>query len=321
MKIGFIGHGRHAQSNLYPSLKFLGIPIQAIATTSKETAEQAKSTQNSKACYSNYKEMFDQEHLDCVFVSVSGESHPQIVKDALNAGLHVFVEKPLSLTLKESKEIHELSQKTGNFVQVGYMKRHAVPYQKIQELLNRIGIITSINATFGCRNFAKDASDYLLQGAIHTINLVQSYAGDILEMDTIMSEVGNNFTVLSIVKGSKNIPVSLTLIAADAWTKLNEELILTGTDGFIKYNNNSGLELHINNESKSLKPRWQEMDEITNLYTTVSTTGSGSFQDLYQKGFIPEISNFLECVKYSRSPITDSLDNLKTMEWVEKLLK
>ncbi len=321
MKIGFIGHGRHAQSNLYPSLKFLGIPIQAIATTSQKTAEQAKFSQNAKACYSNYKEMFSQEDLDCVFISVSGESHPQIVKDALNAGLHVFVEKPLSLTLKESKEIHELSQKTGKFVQVGYIKRHAIPYQKIQELLKNIGTITSINATFGCRNFAKDASDYLLQAAIHTINLVQSYAGEILEMNTIISEVGTNFTILSIARGSNHIPASLTLIAADAWSKLNEELILTGTKGYIKYNNNSDLEVHINNMSKHQKPRWQEMDEITNLYTTVSTTSSGSFQDLYQKGFIPEISSFLECVKNNRPPITDSLDNLKTMEWVEKLLK
>ena len=320
MKIGFIGHGRHAQNNLYPSLKYLNIPIQAIATSSKETAEKAKLTQNAQLAYSDYKEMFDKENLDCVFISVSGESHPQMVKDALNAGLHVFVEKPLSLTLEESREVHELSKRTGKFIEVGYLKRYAVPYTKVNDLLPQIGKITSINATFGCRNFAKDASDYLLQAAIHSVNLVQSYAGDIKEIHTVMSEVESNFTIVSVLKCDDDVPVSLTLIAADSWAKLNEELIITGTKGFIKYNNNSGLEIHTNNAEKSIKPRWQELDESTTKYTTVSTTGSGGFQDLYQKGFIPEVEHFLDCVKDNKAPLTDSLDNLKTMEWIEKIL-
>ena len=296
MKVGFIGHGRHAQNNLYPSLKFLKVPIQAIATTSAETSEKAKMFQNAKAAYSNYKEMLEKEDLDCIFISVSGESHPQMVKDALNAGLHVFVEKPLSLTLEESKEVHELSQSTGKLIAVGYLKRYATAYRKISELIHTIGTVTSINATFGCRNFAKDATDYLLQAAIHSVNLVQSYAGDIEEIHTVMSEVESNLTILSVLKCSNNVPVSLTLVAADAWSKLNEELIITGTKGFIKFNNNSGLEVHINNESKPAKPRWQEMDELTTTYSTVSTTGSGGFQDLYQKGFIPEVEHFLQCV-------------------------
>ena len=320
MKIGFIGHGCHAQNNLYPSLKYLNVPIQAISTSSQETAEKAKLMQNAQSAYFNYKEMFEKEHLDCVFISVSGEAHPQMVKDSLNAGLHVFVEKPLSLTLKESREVHELSQSTGKFVEVGYLKRYAVPYRKVNELLPQIGKVSSINATFGCRNFAKDASDYLLQAAIHSVNLVQYFAGDIKEIHTVMSEVESNFTILSVLRCTNDVPVSLTLLAADAWAKLNEELIITGTKGFIKYNNNSGLEMHINDTEKPVKPRWQELDEVTTKYTTVSTTGSGGFQDLYQKGFIPEVEYFLDSVKNNKTPLTDSLDNLKTMEWIESIL-
>ena len=321
MKIGFIGHGKHAQSNLYPAIKYLNIPIQAIATSTLESADYAKAQHNAAACYIDYKKMFAQENLDCVFICVSDKLHPQIVKNSLIAGLHVFVEKPLSQTLDEAIEIHNLSQQTGKNVQVGYMKRYAVPYQKILKIQPEIGEIISINVTFGCRKFADDALDFLLQAAIHSINLVQSYAGSVQKVKSTISESSDYVAVSAIALGTNNIPVSLTLMAADAWTKLNEEIIITGSKGYIKYNNNTGLEMHINPINNPAKPRWQTMDEVTNIYTTVSTTSSGAYQDLYQKGFIPEINHFIECVKNNKTPLTDTLDNQKTIEWLEAIYK
>jgi predicted dehydrogenase len=234
--------------------------------------------------------------------------------------MHVFVEKPLSMTMKESEEIHELVLSSKKHLAVGYFKRYAPAYNKVTQLLEEIGTISSINTTFGCRNFAKDPTDYLLQAAIHAVNLTQAYAGDIKEINTIMSTVESNFSILSVLKCTNDVSVSLTLLASDSWAKLNEELIITGTKGFIKYNNNSGLEIHINNIEKTTKPRWQQLDELTTTYRSVSTTGSGGFQDLYLKGFIPEVEHFLNCIKTNTTPLTNSLDNLNTMIWVDKIL-
>lgn len=123
-KIGFIGYGRHAKTNLYPSIKLLDQPIQAIATTS-ETAKQGQIEQFAKSSYSDYNEMFKKESLDAVFISAKPEQHMQIVKDSLNAGVHVFVEKNLGWNAQEAQEIADLSDKTGKFVQIGFMKRYA----------------------------------------------------------------------------------------------------------------------------------------------------------------------------------------------------
>lgn len=50
-------------------------------------------------------------------------THYQVVKLALEGGCHVFVEKPLTETLEEAKELIELSRKTGKLVQVGHVER------------------------------------------------------------------------------------------------------------------------------------------------------------------------------------------------------
>lgn len=321
MKLAFIEHGRHAKNNLYPSLKFLGQKLAAIATTSEETALKAKEEQGVEFAYSDYKTMLSEQKPDGVIISVDGKVHPQLVIDCLRAGAHVYVEKPLSETLEESERVFEVSNEAGKFAMVGFMKRHSPVYQKINELLPQIGTITSINTTFGCRNFAKDASEYLLQAAIHMVNITTAYAGDFKELHTVSSTVEKNFTILVNALSSKDVPVSLTLLAADSWSKLNEELILTGTNGFIKYNNNSGLQMHLNQYETSSKKRWQLVDEVTVNYDTVSTTGSGGFQQLYQRGFIPALENFIECISTNKRPITNAEDNLVTMQWVEAIFK
>ncbi len=50
-------------------------------------------------------------------------THYELVKLALNGGCHVFVEKPLTHTLEEARELIELSRKTGKTVQVGHVER------------------------------------------------------------------------------------------------------------------------------------------------------------------------------------------------------
>lgn len=321
MQLGFIGHGKHAQNNLYPSLKYLKVPIHAIATTSEETAQKAKDTQASARAYADYKQMIEKEKLEAVLISTPESIHPQIVMDCIASGLHVFVEKPLGMTLLEAHTINELSQKSGRFVMVGFMKRYAPAYRKIKELLKEIGQVTSIEATFGCRSFSATPAEFLLQAAIHSINMVQSFAGELLTISTVTKGVNKTFTIFSTAECENDVVVSLNLIASDSWSKLNEELIITGTDGFIKYNNNTGLSYHKNDYDASGLPRWQIIDEVTTHYSSVSTTSSGGYQDLFQKGFIPEMEHFLECAKLNKQPLTDSADNLKTMIWVSKILK
>ena len=56
-------------------------------------------------CYTNYVEMLEKEELDSVFIATPTKFHYDIVKLALEKGLHVFCEKPFSLHVREGEEI------------------------------------------------------------------------------------------------------------------------------------------------------------------------------------------------------------------------
>ena len=61
--------------------------------------------------------------VDVVDVVTPTTTHFRIVKQALQGGCHVFVEKPLTQTLEEAKELIELSRRSGKLVQVGHVER------------------------------------------------------------------------------------------------------------------------------------------------------------------------------------------------------
>ncbi len=71
--------------------------------------------------------------LDAVLIASPAGTHVEIVLTALEAGLHVFCEKPLAITLADIDRIVETRNRAGRVVQVGYMKRHDPAFQRALE--------------------------------------------------------------------------------------------------------------------------------------------------------------------------------------------
>jgi len=139
VNIAFVGAGSYAQGNLLPNLpnhdsevSLVGVMTNS-GTTSKRVAERFGFT----FCTSEPKDIFENDGVNAVFVATRHNSHAQYVKQALSAGKHVFVEKPLCLTLDELSEIEDVYAKAaGRQLMVGFNRRfspHAV------ELKRRLG--------------------------------------------------------------------------------------------------------------------------------------------------------------------------------------
>ncbi|MGB7343945.1 MAG: Gfo/Idh/MocA family oxidoreductase [Pirellulaceae bacterium] len=73
--------------------------------------------------YRDYREMFEKEKLDCVTIGTPDHWHVPIAIAALEAGIHVYCEKPLTLTIDEGKQIRKVVEKTGKVFQVGTQQR------------------------------------------------------------------------------------------------------------------------------------------------------------------------------------------------------
>ncbi len=111
--------------------------------------------------YKNYKELLAADDIDAVVIATPDHWHAQMVIDAANAGKHVYVEKPLSLTVAETYEIEKAVKENNIVFQLGHQNRQIESHEKAKEVIrkNLLGKITLVE-TFTNRNSPSGAWVY-----------------------------------------------------------------------------------------------------------------------------------------------------------------
>ena len=104
--IGFIGAGNFTKAVLFPNLKKQkDICLKTICTATGMNAGQTAQKEGFASATTDYKELLNDPDINIVFVTTQHNSHAHFVKAAMNAGKHVFVEKPLCLNPEELEKI------------------------------------------------------------------------------------------------------------------------------------------------------------------------------------------------------------------------
>jgi predicted dehydrogenase len=99
---------------------------------------------------SNYKEILKDDEVDLVMITTRHNLHASMASESLLAGKHVFVEKPLSLNLKELDQVIGSQQKSGKTLTVGFNRRFSPHVVKMKSLLGTapMNVIATMNAGF-----------------------------------------------------------------------------------------------------------------------------------------------------------------------------
>jgi predicted dehydrogenase len=131
LRVGVIGGGLIAQVAHLPSLRALAgrFAITALADPSRAVREALGARYGIRSLHSDHRALLDRGDVDAVLVCSPNATHAEVALDALDAGLHVLVEKPLCLTPADADRIAARRDATGRVVQVGYMKRHEPAYE------------------------------------------------------------------------------------------------------------------------------------------------------------------------------------------------
>jgi predicted dehydrogenase len=133
VRVGVIGCGMVAQAEHLQNLLQLSdrFEIAALADPSATVREAMAARYAVSRVYDDYAELLDAGNLDAVMISAPAATHAQITLAALDAGMHVFVEKPLCITLADADRIIAARDRTGRVVQVGYMKRFDPAWERM----------------------------------------------------------------------------------------------------------------------------------------------------------------------------------------------
>lgn len=124
VRIGMIGAGSFATGTLIPALKRSHLAeLRAICSAGGLSAKSAARRHGFQYCASDYQELFNDEEIDAVVIATRHDTHARFTAEALRAGKHVFVEKPLALTTEQLKAVADAQAETGKLVMPGFNRR------------------------------------------------------------------------------------------------------------------------------------------------------------------------------------------------------
>jgi len=138
VRLGVVGGGLIVQLAHLPALAKLAdsFHVAALAEPSARVRGALARRHGIPATYAAQEEMLDSARLDAVLICSPNATHASAVFDAIDAGLHVLVEKPLCLTPDDARAIVDRADRAGVVVQVGYMKRFDPAYGALLERLD-----------------------------------------------------------------------------------------------------------------------------------------------------------------------------------------
>jgi len=135
LRIGVIGGGLVAQAMHLHYLAYMRdrFELVAVADPSATVRAALQDLYNLEATYADYGELLEGSHLDAVVICSPAQTHADAAIAALERGVHVFVEKPMCITLADADRIIAAQETAGKVVQVGYMKRFDRAWERMLE--------------------------------------------------------------------------------------------------------------------------------------------------------------------------------------------
>ena len=146
IRIGFIGPGGRGFSAHVKSLTKwakLGQPIELVAVCDVYTKNNDRAAEHieknlgvAPTKYVDYLEMFEKENLDAVCIGTPDHWHHRQTIDALNKGLHVYCEKPMTKTVEEAIDVYKTWKSSGKVMQVGVQSTSLPVWGRVNKMLN-----------------------------------------------------------------------------------------------------------------------------------------------------------------------------------------
>ena len=140
LKVALIGLGRMGRVHAAALVKSNSVEVVAVADPSPNALNFAKTLFSGAELVDNYKQALLHDQVQACVIASPTPMHAEMVRDALEHGLHVLCEKPLALDSEVAKELATLATTANLVLQIGHWRRFSPPWATAKKLLDT-GII------------------------------------------------------------------------------------------------------------------------------------------------------------------------------------
>lgn len=148
IRVGLIGYG-YASKTFHAPL-IAGTPGMALAAVSSSDATKVHADWPTVPVVSEPKHLFNDPNIDLIMIPTPNDTHFPLAKAALEAGKHVVVDKPFTVTLSQARELDALAKSLGRLLSVFHNRRWDSDFLTVKALLSEgtLGEITFFESHF-----------------------------------------------------------------------------------------------------------------------------------------------------------------------------
>lgn len=334
LRIGFVGGGEHARMSLLPSLRHAlggapeGLPalvnthagatlppllgeLVALAEHKREHAERIAAFHGIRNMYTDHEQMLADQDLDAVIVCLHPRLQPDVAIDCLDAGCHVFVEKPQAESVADSVRMREAAQRNGKRVGVAFMKRFSAPYLKARDILSLpgFGAPSMFEGRFTYGRYPVDVYDFLNGFGIHFLDLPRFFMGDIDTVSTERVSRGEGLDGYAITVRFASGALGLLNINCleSTFTNWSERVSISGVGSSVHVENWRRVIAFVDGEQEM---RYWEPEDI-------QPTDAANNLNLH--GFVGELRDFVQSVAEDREPLSSLQDGIESVRLQEAI--
>lgn len=310
VRVAIVGAGSLAERVHYPSLtNNPQVDLVGMCDIDAERLNLVGERFGIASRYADYRQMVNELAPEAVYAIGQPEYMYSIWSWCLARGIHLFVEKPLGLTLHQARMLTYLAEENNCITQVGFQRRASPVLIKAQEMIAGRGPVTHALCTF--YKYAPEpllgARDHMMDDGVHAIDTLRAVCGgDIVHIDSSIRRVGTpdvNFFSAQITFSTGAIGCLV-----NSWT--------SGRRSF-------SVQVHVPGAAAEL-----DLEGEGRVYLEGDTTGirlsaqevAGSDEFYIYGGFQSKTNEFIRCIRSGERPSSHFGDAVLTMQAAEEIL-
>lgn len=137
LKVGIVGLGAISELHLKNYYNHPQVELIALCDQNETRLQEIGKKYNIKYLYTSYEEFLTNEQFNAISICTWNNFHASMSIQALRAGKHVLVEKPLSVTVEEAIAVQNEAEKKGNILQIGNVRRYSSNVQLVKQLIEQ----------------------------------------------------------------------------------------------------------------------------------------------------------------------------------------
>jgi len=311
--IAVIGNGYWGK-NLVRNFYQLGA-LKTICDCAKPIREEMSKTYPDMAITTNISDILNDKDITGVVIATPAALHFEIAEKALQAGKHIFVEKPLSLTGDDGEKLVLLAAKKQKTLFVGHILHYHAAVIKLKEILKtgEIGLLRYVYSRRLSLGKIRQEENILWSFAPHDISIILSLIG---EEPSYVDSIGNSFLhagIADVTMTNLKFPSGVGAHIFVSWLNPYKEqkLIIVGSDGMIVFDDTEPIDTKLVLYPHTIN--WQNGIPVLNKAEGIHV----DISSIWKEPLRAECEAFLEAIQTGISPITSGEEGLKVLKILE----